>query len=92
MINPVIILKLYADDPKIEFEPGYKQVEQILLDCISYIIKSAENVSRVEVELFPFPEYKQLVLKSIRPDEDLVKNFTNRLVNVFEANRIGPIK
>jgi hypothetical protein len=87
-----LIMKLYADDPKIEFEPGYKQIEQILLNCISFIIKSAEGIARVEVELFPFPEYKKLVLKSIRPDEVLVQNFIKRLLKVFEANRIGPLK
>lgn len=90
--KPALIIKLYTDDPKIEFEPGFKQIEQTLLNCISYIIKSAEGLPRVEVDLFPFPEYKKFILRSIRPDEHLVDVFTKRVLKVFESNRIGPQK
>jgi dynein heavy chain len=85
-------MKLYTDDPKIEFDPPFKQIENTLLNCISNIIKSAEGLPRVEVELFPFPEYKKFLLRSIRPDEQLVELFTNRVLKVFEANKIGPQK
>ena len=85
-------MKLYTDDPKIEFDPPFKQIENTLLNCISHIIKSAEGLPRVEVELFPFPEYKKFLLRSIRPDEQLVELFTNRVLKVFEANKIGPQK
>jgi hypothetical protein len=90
--KPALIIKLYTDDPKIEFEPPFKQIEQTLLNCISYIIKSAEGLQRVEVELFPFPEYKKFLLRSIRPDEYLVEIFTKRVLDVFQANKIGPQK
>ncbi len=85
-------MKLYTDDPKIEFDPPFKQIENTLLNCISHIIKSAEGLPRVEIELFPFPEYKKFLLRSIRPDEQLVELFTNRVLKVFEANKIGPQK
>ena len=85
-------MKLYTDDPKIEFDPPFKQIENTLLNCIGYIIKSAEGLPRVEVELFPFPEYKKFLLRSIRPDEHLVELFTRRVLKVFEANKIGPQK
>ena len=45
---------------------------------------------RVEVELFPFPEYKKFVLRTIRPDESLVDSFIKRVLKVYEANKIGP--
>ena len=87
-----MIIKLYTDDPKIEFDPPFKQIEHTLLNCISYILKSAEGLPRVEVELFPFPEYKKFLLRSIRPDENLVELFTKRVLKVFDSNKIGPQK
>ena len=60
--------------------------------CFKYIIESAENLPRVEVVLFPFPEYKKFVLRSIRPDEDLVDNCIKRVLAVYEANKVGPQK
>jgi len=87
-----LILKLKHEDPKIEFQPGFKQVEAMIMNCFSFIIESAEDLPRVEVELFPFPEYKKYVIRSIRPDETLVNDFIQRALTVFEANRIGPVR
>lgn len=90
--EPALIIKLYVDDPKIEFQPGFKQIEKTLLNCFSFILKSAEDLPRVEVELFPFPEYKKYVLRTIRPDELLVDNCFKRVLTVYESNKIGPHK
>lgn len=62
------------------------------MNCFSYIIESAEDLPRVEVELFPFPEYKKYVIRSIRPEESLVDVFIKRALKVFEANKAGPIR
>ena len=64
----------------------------MIMNCFSYIIESAEDLPRVEVELFPFPEYKKYVIRSIRPDESLVDAFIKRALKVFEANKIGPVR
>ncbi len=90
--KPAIILKLYIDDPKIEFQPGFKYVEKILINCFSIILKSAEELARVEVELFPFSEYKKYVLKTIRSEETLVENYIKRVLKVYDINKIGPHK
>lgn len=87
-----IIIKLYIDDPKIEFQPGFRQIEQMIMNCFSFIIKSAEELPRVEVELFPFPEYKKYILRAIRLDEDLVGRSIKRVMDVYEANKIGPTR
>lgn len=84
-------MKLKLEDPKIEFQPGFKQIEGMIMNCFSYIIESAEDLPRVEVDLFPFPEYKKYVIRSIRPDEQLVESFIKRALAVFEANKIGPV-
>lgn len=85
-----LIIKLYTEDPKIEFQPSFKQIELLIMNCFSYIIKSAEELPRVEVELFPFPEYRKYVIRSIRPDEQLVEDFIKRVLAVYEANKVGP--
>ena len=88
--KPAMLLKLYIDDPKIEFQPDFKHVEKTILNCFSFILKSAEDLPRVEVELFPFSEYKKYVLRTIRPDESLVDKFIKRALVVYESNKIGP--
>ncbi len=62
------------------------------MNCFGYIIESAEDLPRVEVELFPFPEYKKYVIRTIRPHEALVDAFVKRALKVFEANKTGPIR
>ncbi len=62
----------------------------MILNCFDFILKSSEELPRVEVELFPFPEYKKYVLRTIRSDEELVENFIKRALNVYEVNKIGP--
>ena len=88
--NPALILKLYIDDPKIEFQPGFKHVEKTLLNCFGIILKTAEELPRVEVELFPFGEYRKYILRTIRPDESLVDKFIKRVLAVYDVNKIGP--
>lgn len=85
-----LIIKLYIDDPKIEFQPVFKKIETLIMNCFNFIIKSSEELPRVEVELFPFPDYKKYVLRTIRPDEELFHLFTQRALAVYEANKIGP--
>ncbi|CAF0812221.1 unnamed protein product [Brachionus calyciflorus] len=90
--KPALTLKLYIDDPKIEFQPGFKQIEQLILNCFSYVIKSSEELPRVEVELFPFQEYKKYTLRTIRSDEQMVSECIRRVLDVYESNKIGPHK
>lgn len=90
--KPALILKLYIDDPKIEFQPDFKYIEQLILNCFSCIIKSSEELPRVEVELFPFQEYTKYVLRTIRPDEHMVSECIRKVLSVYESNKIGPFK
>lgn len=90
--KPALILKLYIDDPKIEFQPDFKYIEQLILNCFSYIIKSSEELPRVEVELFPFQEYTKYVLRTIRSDEHMVSESIRKVLGVYESNKIGPYK
>ena len=88
--KPALILKLYIDDPKIEFQPGFKHVEKTIMNCFAIILKTAEDLPRVEVDLFPFAEYRKYVLRTIRPDESLVDKFIKRALAAYDVNKIGP--
>ena len=88
--KPAISVRLFINDPKIDFQPGFKYVEKMLVNCFGIILKSAEQLARVEVELFPFAEYKTHFLRSIRADEALVDKFIKRVLAVYDANKTGP--
>jgi dynein heavy chain len=90
--KPALTLIPYVDDPKIEFKPEFKQIERVLLSCFSIILKSAEELPRVEGELFPFPEYRKYSLRTIRSDEVLFENYVKRVLKIYESNKIGPQK
>lgn len=87
-----MIIKLFINDPKIEFEPEFKQMERMIQNCFFHILKSSEDIPRVEEELFPDSEMKSSCLKTIRAEEVLFENFVKRALTVFEANKIGPHK
>lgn len=91
--KPALIVKLFINEPRIEFEPEFKQTERMIRNCFSHILRFSEDVSRVEAELFPpNVEIQVQYLKTIRAEEVLYDNFVKRAVDVFEANKIGPHK
>lgn len=87
-----VIIKLYIDDPKIEFQPEFKQIRTMIVNCFNIILKSAEDLPRVEAELFPLAEQPKYTLRSIRPDEMLFQNYVTQVLKIYEANKIGPQK
>lgn len=60
------------------------------MNCFGIILKTAEELPRVEVELFPFAEYRKYILRTIRPDESLVDKAIKRVLAVYDVNKIGP--
>lgn len=45
----VMIIKLKVDEPKIIFDPAFRECRDIILRCFSQIITSAEGLQRVSV-------------------------------------------
>lgn len=91
----VMIIKLKIEDPKILFEPTFRECRDIILRCFSEIIASGEGLYRVECELFPDIKGQQgrhLMLKSVKIDEALVSEFTDKVMDIFKRNTIGPQK
>ena len=49
VMKQVMILKLKVEDPKILFEPPFRECRDIVIRCFSEIIASAEGLQRVRV-------------------------------------------
>ena len=88
----VMIIKLKIEDPKILFEPTFRECRDIILRCFSEIIASGEGLSRVECELFPEMKGQRLLLRSVKIEESLVAEYTAKVMEIFKKNTIGPQK
>lgn len=86
----VMIVRLRVEDPKILFEPSFRECRDIILRCFSEIIASGEGLSRVECELFPEMRGQKLLLRSVKIDEALVTEFTDKAMEIFKKNTVGP--
>ncbi|KAK0049220.1 dynein heavy chain 3 axonemal-like isoform X1 [Biomphalaria pfeifferi] len=90
--RPIMIVRLKIEEPKIIFEPTFRELRDIILRCFSEIIASGEGLNRVECELFPDMRGQRLLLRSVRIDESLVTDFVDKAMEIFRMNIIGPQK
>ncbi|RUS89800.1 hypothetical protein EGW08_002412, partial [Elysia chlorotica] len=88
----IMIIKLKIEEPKIVFEPTFRELRDIILRCFSEIIASGEGLTRVEGELFPDMRGQRLLLRSVKIDEMLVTDFVDRAMEIFKLNTVGPQK
>lgn len=88
----VMLIKLKIEDPKILFDPTFRECRDIILRCFSEIIASGEGLSRVECELFPEMKGQRLLLRSVKIEESLVAEYTDKVMEIFKKNTIGPQK
>ncbi|XP_064624417.1 dynein axonemal heavy chain 3-like [Lineus longissimus] len=88
----VMIIKLRVEEPKILFDPPFREVKDIILRCFQEIIASAEGLPRVECDLFPDMRGQRLLLRSVKVEEALVADFTDKAMSIFKDNTVGPQK
>ncbi|KAK1880668.1 Dynein heavy chain 3 axonemal [Dissostichus eleginoides] len=86
----VLLVKLHVDEPHIDFSPSFQELWEFINRAFMEIIKSAEELPRVEC--FLFPDIQNLYLRTISPDESLVTNFINKAKDVLHKNIVGPTK
>ena len=48
----VMIIKLKVEDPKIIFDPPFREIRDIILRCFSEIIASGDGLTRVGLSLY----------------------------------------
>ncbi|WAQ96862.1 DYH3-like protein [Mya arenaria] len=88
----IMIIKLRVEEPKIVFDPPFKEIRDIILRCFSEIIASAEGLMRVECQLFPDMRGQKLLLRSVKIDEALVADYVDKSMEIFKLNTTGPQK
>ncbi|XP_071813132.1 dynein axonemal heavy chain 3-like isoform X2 [Apostichopus japonicus] len=88
----VMIIKLKVDEPKIIFDPAFRECRDIILRCFSQIITSAEGLQRVECSIFPQMAHQKLLLRAVKLDEPLVTEFIDQAMEIFKFNTVGPTK
>ncbi|XP_041362756.1 dynein heavy chain 3, axonemal-like isoform X2 [Gigantopelta aegis] len=88
----VMIIKLKVEDPKIVFEPPFREIRDIILRCFSEIIASGDGLMRVECELFPDMRGQRLLLRSVKLQESLVTQYVDSVMEIFKNNTLGPQK
>lgn len=52
----IMIIKLRVEEPKIVFDPPFREIRDIILRCFSEIIASGEGLTRVGIYGFIFNE------------------------------------
>ncbi|XP_043945444.1 dynein axonemal heavy chain 3 [Protopterus annectens] len=92
ILPQIMIIRLKVEEPKIVFEPSLKQSWDLIQSCFLEIIKSAEGIPKVEVDLFPEIQDERLVLSTVKPDEPLVTDYINKMIEIFMKNTTGPQK
>ncbi|KAM7384052.1 hypothetical protein PAMA_011415 [Pampus argenteus] len=86
--SQVLLVKLQANAPHIDFSPSFQQCWELIHRAFMEIIKSAEELPRVECNLFP--DIKNLFLRTVSPDESLVANIIMKAKDIFHKNTVGP--
>jgi dynein heavy chain, axonemal len=79
---------LYADGPKIAFDPPNQDIRSMLQRCIKHIVNGAAHIPRIESHLFD--SKTKLLVRHVRHDEEIVDHSTQRVLNVFSKNLPGP--
>ncbi|XP_046888652.1 dynein axonemal heavy chain 3 [Hypomesus transpacificus] len=88
----VLLVKLGVEEPRIIFQPSLQRCWELLHSSFMEIIKSAQNLQRVECNLFPEIQGQGLYLRSVGPNELLVTDLLSQAKSIFHQNTVGPQK
>ncbi|XP_060776842.1 dynein axonemal heavy chain 3 [Neoarius graeffei] len=89
---PLLLVKLRVEDSSIVFQPSLAQCWEIIKESFVQVITSADNIPRVEINLFPELRKQDYILRSVRQDESLVTDMLNQARAIYQRNSVGPHK
>ncbi|XP_029639148.1 dynein heavy chain 3, axonemal-like isoform X2 [Octopus sinensis] len=92
VLAPIMIIKLKVEEPKIVFDPPFRDILSLIIKCFSEIVASGTGLSRVECEVFPDMRNRNLLLRAPRIDETQVTEIVDQAVEMFKRNVVGPQK
>ncbi|XP_058475903.1 dynein axonemal heavy chain 3-like [Solea solea] len=84
----VLLVKLQIEEPDINLCPSLQECTDIIHRAFKEILKSAENLPRVECNLFP--DANILYLRTMRHGESSVTDLFNKMEDILNSNTIGP--
>ncbi|XP_076842922.1 dynein axonemal heavy chain 3 [Brachyhypopomus gauderio] len=88
--RPLVLVRVKVEEARLTFHPSLSQCWDLIQQAFTHIITSAQNLPRVECNLFPEIEDKGLTLRTVRPDESLVSDLLSQAKNIFQKNTVGP--
>ncbi|XP_038618403.1 dynein heavy chain 3, axonemal [Tachyglossus aculeatus] len=91
-IPQILVIKLRVEEFKIVFEPPFSECWDLLSSCFVEIINASQGIPKVEARLFPELQGDNLTLSTVQPDESLVLDLLNQVLEVFTKNQVGPQK
>lgn len=84
----VFIQRLFADGPKIAFDPPNQDIRSMLQRCIKHIVNGAAHIPRIESHLFD--SKTKLLVRHVRLEEEIVDHTTQRVLQILMKNLPGP--
>ncbi|KAM4624509.1 dynein axonemal heavy chain 3 [Polymixia lowei] len=84
----VLVVKLEVEETRVVFNPSLRECWELIHGAFLEVIRSAENLPRVECSLFP--DIQNLYLRTVRADELLVTDIINEAKDIFHKNTVGP--
>ncbi|KAJ7400487.1 hypothetical protein BTVI_105082 [Pitangus sulphuratus] len=91
-IPQILRVKLCVKEPEIAFEPSLRGCWDLISHSFREILRSAEELPKVERLLFPKLQRDNLTLSTVKPEESLFSEYINKLEKIFESNIVGPQK
>ncbi|XP_014782749.1 dynein axonemal heavy chain 3-like [Octopus bimaculoides] len=92
VLDPIMIIKLKVEEPKIVFDPPFRDILNLIIKGFSEIVASGTGLSRVECEVFPDMRNRNLLLRAPHIDETQVTEIVDQAVEMFKRNVVGPQK
>ncbi|CAM4521786.1 dynein axonemal heavy chain 3 [Lepidochelys kempii] len=91
-VPQILIMKLNVEEPKIVFQPLWKDCWNLIYYCFMEILRSSEGLLKVEMQLFPELKKDDATLRTVKVDESLVSEYVNKTARIFDSNMVGPQK
>ncbi|NWU12959.1 DYH3 protein, partial [Cephalopterus ornatus] len=91
-IPQILRVRLCVKEPDIVFEPSLRACWDLITHAFKEILRSAEELPKVERLLFPKLQRENLTLSTVKPEESLFSEYINKLEKIFESNILGPQK
>uniref|UniRef100_A0A8D0GFM9 Uncharacterized protein n=1 Tax=Sphenodon punctatus TaxID=8508 RepID=A0A8D0GFM9_SPHPU len=90
-VPQILVIKLGVEEPKIVFDPLFKDCWDLIFRCLMEILRNSEGIPKVS-QLFPDLKGENFTLRTVQPDEYLVSQYVNKIAEIFDHNTVGPQK